>query len=83
MYPAPSSLIVSDDNWFVLIGTSKFYFNYRHTANVLSVYNILKRQGVRDDRVFFISRGRRVDNPDADRQLRLQPAQQAARNYIL
>ena len=26
------------NNWAVLVDTSRFWFNYRHVANVLSVY---------------------------------------------
>lgn len=30
------------------VGTSRFWFNYRHIANVLSVYRTVKRLGIPD-----------------------------------
>ncbi len=39
------------DNWYVLLSSSKFYFNYRHTLNTLLFYSYLKEQGVPDSRV--------------------------------
>ncbi len=31
------------NNWAVLVDTSRFWFNYRHVANVLSIYRSVKR----------------------------------------
>lgn len=36
------------NNWAVLVDTSRFWFNYRHVANVLSVYRSVKRLGIPD-----------------------------------
>ena len=33
------------NNWAILVDTSRFWFNYRHVANVLSVYRSVKRLG--------------------------------------
>lgn len=33
------------NNWAVLVCTSRFWFNYRHMANALSVYHTAKRLG--------------------------------------
>lgn len=38
-----------NNNWYVIVNTSKFYFNYRHTGNALAVYKYLKDAGIRDD----------------------------------
>jgi phosphatidylinositol glycan class K len=35
-------------NWAVLVSTSRFWFNYRHLANVLSLYRTVKRLGIPD-----------------------------------
>ncbi|GIY08143.1 GPI-anchor transamidase [Caerostris extrusa] len=35
------------NNWAVLVCTSRFWFNYRHVANVLSIYRSVKRLGIR------------------------------------
>lgn len=37
------------NNFYVLLSSSKFYFNYRHTVNVLVVYQYLKEMGITDD----------------------------------
>ena len=34
------------NNWAILVDTSRFWFNYRHVANVLSIYRSVKRLGV-------------------------------------
>lgn len=36
------------NNWAVLVDTSRFWFNYRHVANVLSIYRTVKRLGIPD-----------------------------------
>ncbi|MEQ2190244.1 hypothetical protein ILYODFUR_010294, partial [Ilyodon furcidens] len=36
------------NNWAVLVCTSRFWFNYRHVANSLSVYRSVKRLGIPD-----------------------------------
>lgn len=36
------------NNWAVLVCTSRFWFNYRHVANVLSLYHSVKRLGIPD-----------------------------------
>ena len=36
------------NNWAVIVDTSRFWFNYRHAANVLSIYRSVKRLGIPD-----------------------------------
>ena len=43
------------NNWAVLVDTSRFWFNYRHVANVLSVYRSVKRLGIPGKFLFFFS----------------------------
>merc|ERR1719516_598570 len=44
------------NNWAVLVDTSRFWFNYRHIANTLSVYRSVKRLGIPDSQiVLFLS----------------------------
>jgi len=43
------------DNWAILACTSRYWFNYRHLSNTLSVYNIIKELGFRDDRIILMS----------------------------
>jgi len=39
------------NNWAVLVDTSRFWFNYRHVANVLSLYRSVRRLGIPDSQV--------------------------------
>ena len=43
------------DNWAILLCTSRYYFNYRHYVNALSVYKTLKDAGFRDNRIIFLN----------------------------
>jgi phosphatidylinositol glycan class K len=36
------------NNWAVIVDTSRFWFNYRHAANALSIYRSVKRLGIPD-----------------------------------
>ena len=41
-------------NWAVLVGTSRFWFNYRHMANVLALYRTVKRLGIPDSQIIMM-----------------------------
>ncbi|CAH8501417.1 unnamed protein product [Schistosoma bovis] len=41
-------------NWAVLVDTSRFWFNYRHISNVLSIYRSIKRLGIPDSRIILM-----------------------------
>lgn len=43
------------DNWAVVVSTSRYWFNYRHLANALSIYNIVKKLGIPDSRIIFLN----------------------------
>ena len=43
-----------DNNFYVLLSSSKFFFNYRHTGNTLVIYEHLKAMGVSDDRIVLM-----------------------------
>ncbi|KAL1424769.1 hypothetical protein MTO96_019914 [Rhipicephalus appendiculatus] len=42
------------NNWAVLVCTSRFWFNYRHVANVLSIYRSVKRFGIPDSQIILM-----------------------------
>ncbi len=42
---------LKEDVFAVLLSTSKFWFNYRQSTNILSVYNQLKKNGIPDSNV--------------------------------
>ncbi|KAL4587963.1 hypothetical protein LXL04_000840 [Taraxacum kok-saghyz] len=49
-----SSSSVHTNNWAVLVCTSRFWFNYRHMANTLSLYRTVKRLGIPDERIILM-----------------------------
>jgi len=42
------------NNWAILVDTSKYWFNFRHIANVLSVYELVKSLGIPDDQIILM-----------------------------
>ncbi|KAK4884713.1 hypothetical protein RN001_000984 [Aquatica leii] len=42
------------NNWAVLVDTSRFWFNYRHVSNVLSMYRSVKRLGIPDSQIILM-----------------------------
>lgn len=50
----PHVLAEHTSNWAVLVSTSRFWFNYRHLANVLSLYRTVKRLGIPDSQIILM-----------------------------
>ncbi|ORZ35878.1 peptidase C13 family-domain-containing protein [Catenaria anguillulae PL171] len=50
----PESTTDAHNNWAVLIDSSRFWFNYRHIANTLSLYRTVKRLGIPDDNILLM-----------------------------
>eukprot|EP01060_Flectonema_neradi_P011621 TRINITY_DN1866_c0_g1_i1.p1 TRINITY_DN1866_c0_g1~~TRINITY_DN1866_c0_g1_i1.p1 ORF type:complete len:370 (+),score=64.40 TRINITY_DN1866_c0_g1_i1:825-1934(+) len=42
------------NNWAVLVDTSRFWANYRHAANVLSMYHMVKGLGIPDSNIILM-----------------------------
>lgn len=42
------------NNWAVLVCSSRYWFNYRHVANALSIYRTVKRLGIPDSRIILM-----------------------------
>jgi phosphatidylinositol glycan class K len=42
------------NNWAVLVETSIFWHNYRHVANVLSMYHTVRRLGIPDSQIILM-----------------------------
>lgn len=51
------------NNWAVLVDTSRFWFNYRHVANVLSVYRSVKKLGIPDSHIILMIADDMACNP--------------------
>ena len=45
---------IHTSNWAVLVSTSRFWFNYRHLSNTLSVYRTVKRLGIPDSQILLL-----------------------------
>ena len=43
-----------NNNWAVLVGSSKWWYNYRHVANTLSFYHIVKERGIPDSQIILM-----------------------------
>jgi len=52
--PAPANAANHTSNWAVLVCTSRFWFNYRHLANALSLYRTVKRLGIPDSQIILM-----------------------------
>ncbi|PFH31171.1 peptidase c13 family protein [Besnoitia besnoiti] len=42
------------NNWAVIVNTSRYWYNYRHTANALSIYHTVKRLGIPDSQIILM-----------------------------
>ncbi|KAI2810578.1 hypothetical protein BLOT_001741, partial [Blomia tropicalis] len=49
-----SGSAVHTNNWAVIVGASRFWFNYRHVANALSIYRSVKRFGIPDSQIILM-----------------------------
>lgn len=49
-----STTATHTSNWAVLVSTSRFWFNYRHLANTLSLYRTVKRLGIPDNQIILM-----------------------------
>ncbi|KAK5133621.1 glycosylphosphatidylinositol anchor biosynthesis [Meristemomyces frigidus] len=52
--PALATKLDVTNNWAVLVSTSRFWFNYRHMANTLSLYRTVKRLGIPDSQIILM-----------------------------
>lgn len=58
-----TALAAHTSNWAVLVCTSTFWFNYRHVANVLSIYRLLRQGGMPDDHIILMLADDMACNP--------------------
>ena len=45
---------VHTSNWAVICATSKFWFNYRHIANALTLYHQVRANGIPDSQIILM-----------------------------
>lgn len=46
-----------ESNWAVLVSTSRFWLNYRHIVNTMSIYHVIKRLGIPDCNIILMIPG--------------------------
>ena len=44
-----------NDFWAIIVSTSRYWFNYRHTANAVSVYKTMRDLGISDSNIIFMN----------------------------
>ena len=54
-----------EDNWALIVAGSESWKNYRHQADALNVYSILKRFGLDDDHIILIMKDDIANNPES------------------
>lgn len=52
---APRAFVSKKDSWAVVVAASKGWDNYRHQADALAVYDMLKSNGFQDDHIVLFS----------------------------
>ena len=57
------SALAHRDNHAVILSSSRYWFNYRHTINALSIYNLLKENGYSDDNIVLMLADEYASNP--------------------
>ena len=58
---------VGNESWAVLVCSSRYWFNYRHLTNTLSMYRLIKQLGVADDHIILMNA---LDSPCNSRNSR-------------
>ncbi len=43
-----------ENNFYIILSASKFYFNYRHSLNAIIFYQYLKNKGISDDNILLM-----------------------------
>lgn len=57
------SLASHTSNHAVIVGSSRYWFNYRHEVNALSIYTLLKDNGFRDENIVLMLADEYAINP--------------------
>lgn len=60
---AAGSASPHNNNWAVLVSTSRYWFNYRHTSNALAMYHTIKKMGIPDSQIILMIPDEYACNP--------------------
>lgn len=73
-----------DQKWALLVAGSSGWKNYRHQADVLEMYQILKKQGYDDDHIVLVMEDDLAQNPDNPYKgvVRVRPGGQNVREGV-
>ena len=52
---ATGHILGHSNNWAVLVCTSRYWFNYRHVSNTLSMYYIIRKMGIPDSQIILMN----------------------------
>ncbi len=50
-------------NWAILVNTSRYWFNYRHSENVIEMYSLLRSLGWQDEHILVLDSGMTPSDP--------------------
>ena len=45
----------TNNTWVVIVNTSRYWFNYRHAANAVIVYQLVKTLGISEDKIILMN----------------------------
>lgn len=63
LYARMQNAAAHRNNWGVVVSTSMYWYNYRHTTNALVFYHTLKRLGVPDSNILLLLAEDHACNP--------------------
>jgi hypothetical protein len=46
-----------NNNWAVILSSSKYWFNYRHNTNAMSIYRTVRELGIPDSQILLLLAG--------------------------
>ena len=52
-----------ENNFYIILSSSKFFFNYRHSGDTLVLYRYLKNRGISDDKILLMLPENHACNP--------------------
>lgn len=61
---ASTDVVEKEDTYALIIATSSKWENYRHQANAYAMYQLLKKNGMRDDHILLVSEDDIAQNPN-------------------
>ena len=70
-----------ENNYYILLSSSKFYFNYRQTGNALVLYTYLKERGIKDNHILLVLPENHACNPRNKIRGKMKYFSESNKNY--